>query len=92
MSKITTQLTSVLSWLLMCKAIESGEIRIQELDKEDFCMPEHECNIEIDNSSFFSLNGTIKDLLNKSNNMYQRIKRLEKSVHEMMDTQAEPVQ
>lgn len=91
MSKITTQLTGVLSWLLMCKAIESGEIKMQELSKRDFCIPGNDSSFEIDDLNFFHLNSTIKELLKKSNNMYQRIKRLEKSFHTMMDEEVELV-
>jgi regulator of CtrA degradation len=87
MSKITTQLTGVLSWLLMCKAIESGEVKIQELSKEDFSMPATAEQIKIDNSRFINLNSTVKELLKKSSNIYNRIKRLENSVHEMMESQ-----
>lgn len=87
MSTITTQLTSVLGWLLTCRAVENGEVSMSELKSDDFRMPEYESHTDIDNSYFASLNGTVKELLIKSSNMYNRIKRLENSVSKYLESQ-----
>ena len=87
MSTITTQLTSVLGWLLTCRAVENGEVSISELKSDDFRMPEYESQTDIDNSYFASLNDTVKELLVKSSNMYNRIKRLENSVSKYLENQ-----
>lgn len=89
MSTITTQLTSSISWLLMCKAVEKGEISIDELKSDDFCMPEYESHLDLDNSCFSVLNETVLDLLTKSSNMYNRIKRMENSVRKMLEEDSE---
>lgn len=82
LSTITTQLTSVMSWLLLCKAVEAGEISAQEMDCESFKMPVFTPEVSYDDSCFAVLNQTSKDLLYKSYSLYNRIKRMEESVRE----------
>lgn len=87
MSTITTQLTSSLGWLLTCKAVEKGELCVSELKSDDFRMPQYESHADIENSYFAPLNETVKELLIKSSNMYNRIKRLENSVSKYLESE-----
>lgn len=80
MSTITTQLSSVLSWLLMCRAVQEGEVKIEDLNNEDFKMPEFDLGLD-DNSCFSGLNDTIKEMLTRSSSLYNRIKRMENQIH-----------
>lgn len=81
MSTITTQLSSVLSWLLVCRAVQEGEVKLNDLKSEDFRMPEFDLNID-DDSCFSSLNGTVREMLKRSSSLYNRIKRMENSIQE----------
>ena len=80
MSTITTQLTSVTGWLLMCRAVQEGEVAIDDLADEDFRMPEFNLNVDASDSCFANLNKTVKDLLRRSCSLYNRIKRMENSI------------
>ncbi len=79
-STITTQLTSVMSWLLTCKAVEAGEITSEQIENTDFNMPEFNLGIYETDSCFATLSTRMKDLFSKSSSLYNRVKRLETSI------------
>ncbi len=79
MSTITTQLTSVMSWLLMCRAVQEGEITTEELKDDEFRMAEYDLNFE-EGSCFANLDNTIKELFKRSSSLYNRVKRMENSI------------
>jgi hypothetical protein len=80
MSTITSQLTSVFSWLLLCRAVQNGEVKIEDLKNDNFRMPDFDLIFKDENSRFLILNETVKTLLNRSCALYTRIKRIETSI------------
>ena len=83
-STITTQLTSVMSWLLLCKAVEQGEISRKQLRSGSFEMPEFNLGINEKDSCFSILNKKTREFLSKSCNLYNRMKRMESSIREQL--------
>lgn len=81
-STVTTQLTSVMSWLMMCRAIENGEIKARKISREIFCVPEYNLGVHEKDACFKPLSKASRDILAKSCNLYNRIKRMEDSVRE----------
>jgi len=81
-STITTQLTSVMSWLLLCRAMQEGELTLEQLQEEKFAMPEINPGVTESDSCFSTLSAPVKELLAKSSNLYNRMKRMESSVRE----------
>jgi hypothetical protein len=84
MSTITTQLTSVFSWLLLCKAVESGEIKLEDLKSEDFRMAEFNLDLNDKSSCFAILNEPVSILLKQSSSLYNRVKRMENSIQQSL--------
>ena len=84
LSTITTQLTSVMAWLLLCKAIENGEVSAKDIDCEDFAVPVFAPDITHNDSCFSVLNATAKEIMEKSHSIYTRVKRMEESVREQL--------
>jgi regulator of CtrA degradation len=82
LSTITTQLTSVMSWLLLCKAVENGEISSQQMHEDDFSMPVFAPSLDCNDSCFAILTQTAQELLQKSHGLYTRVKRMEEPVRE----------
>lgn len=84
MSTITTQLTSVFSWLLLCKAVESGEIKFEDLKSDDFRMAEFNLDLNDQSSCFAVLNEPVSILLKQTCSLYNRIKRMENSIQQTL--------
>ncbi len=80
MSTVTTQLTSVLGWLLMCKAVEQGELTLEDIRRDEFRMAEFEAEYSHNDSIYATLNETVHQLLQKSSLLHSRIKRMENSI------------
>lgn len=85
MSTITTQLTSTLSWLMVCRAVQSGELELEDVKNEDFRMPEFDFGFDDSSSKYSRLNDTMKELLKRSSSLYNRIKRMENSIRADLD-------
>jgi hypothetical protein len=81
-STVTTQLTSIMSWLMFCRAIENGEISPTKIDNKLFSIPEYSLGVQDSDSCFKILSKSTREILTKSFNIYQRIKRMEDSVKE----------
>lgn len=81
-STITSQLTSVMSWLLFCRAIENGEVSADKIDDELFSIEELNFSVNSTDECFAILNKPSREILVKSHNLYDRIKRMEDSVRE----------
>lgn len=90
MSTITTQLTSVLGWLLMCRAVQEGEVKMEDLRNEDFRMPEFELGVDDPSSCFANLQPPVSEILKKSSSLYNRVKRMEQSIQHMLTKIDEP--
>lgn len=87
MSTITTQLTSVLSWLLSCRAVQAGEIQLKELATDTFRMPEFHLSYDETDSCFHVLNKPVREMLTRSSQLYNRIKRLENTIQQNLMAQ-----
>lgn len=79
MSVITTQLTSCLAWLLLCRAVQNGEVGVDVLKNEQYKMPEFDVEINETNSGFSSLNPIVREMLSRSSRIYKRVKRISRS-------------
>jgi hypothetical protein len=90
MSTITSQLTSSFSWLLICRAIQNGEVKIEDLQNENFRMPEFDLIFKDEYERFAILNDTVKALLNRSSELYKRVKRVENSIQLYLSKETVP--
>ncbi len=88
MSTITTQLTSAMGWLMMCRALQNGEIKIDDLKSDDFRMPDFQLTYEEGDSCFDGLNQPVKEMLKRSSAIYNRIKRMETSIYEKLSEES----
>jgi|GEM_PF-4302251 len=84
LSTITTQLTSVMGWLMFCKAIERGEVAQDQIKDEDLTMPEFNCAMDEDHSLFGMLNSTTVEIIEKTASLYNRVKRMESPIKERL--------
>lgn len=81
-SHITVQLTSVLSWLMAWKAVEAGEIDIDELCTEKYRLQEIHPLTDDQIKMFTDLAQPIPNLVQASTMLYMRMRRLERSMLE----------
>jgi len=84
LSTITTQLTSVISWLMFCKALEKGEVVLAQVRSEDLTMPEFTSPMNEEHNLFGALNTETVEIIEKTTSLYSRIRRMEKSVRERL--------
>lgn len=84
-SHITVQLTSVLSWLMAWKAVEAGEINLEDLQNSRYKLQVVRPLKEEQREMFKSLSRPIPDLLDTSCNLYERMRRLEQGILENKD-------
>src|ERR1700720_273768 len=78
--RVTTRLMQAASWLLIQRAVREGEMRAEDaageryrLGSKDICLGGRSEGIE-------HLPATLRDLLDRSEHLYQRIARLEKAI------------
>jgi len=79
-SHITVQLTSVLSWLMAWKAVESGEIAQSDLKLEKYRLQNIHPLTADQMDMFKKLAQPIPGLVEASSMLYMRMKRLEKTM------------
>ena len=79
MSTITSQLTGVFSWLLVCKALQDGEITLEDAVREEFRLLEIDTILDENDPVYSMLNEQVAHLLRESTRLYLRIQRIENS-------------
>lgn len=89
MSAITTQLTSTMGWLLACKAVQEGDISIEDLSKEKFRLQQCSLTIDCSDPVYAHLSSPILNMLQKSESLYKRVMRLEQSINDRILVEAE---
>lgn len=85
MSSITVRLTSSLGWLIACKAVQAGEITLQDMQKEEFRMQEFDIKINPGDPVFSHLSKPMRDMLEQSEMLYQRVSRMERAIHKCIE-------
>lgn len=81
-SHITVQLTSVLSWLMAWKAVEAGEIALEDLQRSRYKLQDVRPLSDEQIKMFNKLSRPVPDLMEASCNLYARMSRLEQGVLE----------
>ena len=80
MSTITAKLTSSLGWLLVCKALENGEVSFHEINPDVYKLQQFDTLASYDDPRYTTLPENVQDMLKKSHFLYERMQRMEKSI------------
>lgn len=82
MSDITVRLTSTLSWLMLMRAVEEGEVEVTDKNLEDFRLTEISSHLGEDHPIYNLVPLPVRNLFKKTHNLYDRVMRLEKEIRE----------
>ena len=85
--RVTTRLMQAASWLLIQRAVREGEIRPEDAASERYRLGSKEICFGGRSENLDTLPKTLRDLLDRSEQLYRRIARLE----EALLSDAEPV-
>ncbi|MGH6877978.1 MAG: DUF1465 family protein [Rhizomicrobium sp.] len=78
--RVTTRLMQAASWLLIQRAVREGEIRAEDAASERYRLGSKEICFGGRGESIELLPGTLCDLLDRSEQLYRRIARLEEAL------------
>lgn len=78
--RLTTQLTHIMSWLLMQKAIHAGEITLEEFIKKDRALQDE--SICFKSNKEHKLPLELRMLLEKSQHLFTRVSRLDQMMRQ----------
>lgn len=80
MSNIIAKLTSVLSWLTLWRAVQEGEITFEEATGQEYGLHQFECDITQDTPVFSKLSGAIRQIMQDTSNLYDRVQHIDNRV------------
>jgi regulator of CtrA degradation len=75
--RVTTRLMQAASWLLIQRAVQDGEMRAEDAARERYRLGSKEICLGGRNETVDELPKTLRDLLERSDNLYRRIARLD---------------
>ena len=75
--RVTTRLMQAASWLLIQRAVQDGEMQAEDAAGERYRLGSKEICLGGRNESIGDLPKTLRDLLERSDNLYRRIARLD---------------
>lgn len=76
--RLTTRLTTMMSWLMLQRAVADGEITADDARKPEHRLRRQPRGIEIDSIARSMLPERLTDLVDRSTRLYKRVERLEK--------------
>ena len=84
--RLTTRLMQVASWLLVQRALKEGDMGLDEARAEKYRLvpeetPEGELSFSALAKDAYALPGRLLDLLARSESLYERIMRLDRSLY-----------
>jgi hypothetical protein len=85
MSTITTQLSSVMAWLMLWKAVEQGEVTLEKAGMENFRLSEATSSLHERPEIQMVIPKPVQMLLAQSEQLYARIKRLDDRIQGKLD-------
>lgn len=78
--RVTSRLTQVMAWLMLQRAVHSGEITVEEACQDCNRLSGREVCLSTDAMHDDSLPAGLRSLLDRSYRLYQRVSRLEEMV------------
>lgn len=75
--RVTTRLMQAASWLLIQRAVQDGEMRAEDAARERYRLGSKEICLGGRDEGIETLPKTLQDLLQRSDNLYRRIARLD---------------
>lgn len=81
-SRVTARLTQLMSWMLYHKGVTMGEIDVDEAIKETTGLLEENICLEDSKQNAQHLPHQLRELLDKSYNLYHRIARIDKMMRQ----------
>jgi len=78
--RVTSRLTQVMAWLMLQRAVQCGEITIQEACQECHRLSGRDVCLDTTAVREISLPSGLRSLLERSHSLYQRVARLEEMV------------
>lgn len=80
--RVTSRLTQVMAWLMVQRAVQQGELGLQEALEEHNRLSGAEVCLDERYSGEVCLPTRLRSLLNRSLSLYQRVSRLERQILE----------
>ncbi len=78
--RLTSRLTQVMAWMLAQRAVMAGEITAEEGNSERFRLSGQSVCLEHDNAKLKAVPDQLRDLLQRSYDLYCRVERLEQQI------------
>ncbi|MDA0663564.1 MAG: DUF1465 family protein [Proteobacteria bacterium] len=78
--RLTSRLTQVMAWMLAQRAVMAGEITPEEGNSERFRLSGQTVCLEHDAEKLNAVPGSLRDLLQRSYDLYCRVARLEQQI------------
>jgi regulator of CtrA degradation len=75
--RLTTRLTQMMSWLMLQRAVASGEVSFEEARKSEHRLRPQPREADIDDESRSLLPDALTNLVERSEHLYNRVERLE---------------
>jgi regulator of CtrA degradation len=75
--RVTTRLMQAASWLLVQRAVHDGDMEADIASQDRYRLGSKEICMGKSSEGIESLPGTLQDLLDRSDNLYRRIARLD---------------
>ena len=75
---LTTRLTTMMSWLMLQRAVADGEITADDARKPEHRLRRQPRGVELDSIARSMLPERLTDLVGRSSTLYRRVERLEK--------------
>ncbi|MEM8800244.1 MAG: DUF1465 family protein [Pseudomonadota bacterium] len=88
--KISTRLMHVISWCLVRRAVDAGELTPEEGVAEDRRLGDRELCCSVDYKEISNLPPPMLQLIRESVNLYERVMRLEARLIEVVESPAGP--
>jgi regulator of CtrA degradation len=76
--RLTTRLTTMMSWLMLQRAVADAEITADDARKPEHRLRRQPRGVELDSISRSMLPERLTDLVDRSTTLYRRVERLEK--------------
>lgn len=78
--RLTSRLTQVMAWLLVQRAVHSGEMTVSEALGDQYRLAGQKVCLTVDSVLDVTLPAALESLLDRSYRLYQRIQRLDLSL------------
>lgn len=78
--RVTSRLTQVMAWLMMQRAVQDGEVSLDEALRDDNLLSGQEVCLSVAAAGNLDLPAGLRSLLDRSFRLYERVWRLERMV------------